>query len=134
MSEELKCQHCGAEIDHRATLALGYACFDCDSWQETGREVERSRLCRERSARRNIQKEANRLQAELAELLSSHARLLKAAENLIESWQITFPRLIDLQEVARIAVEYIEDPERRAFYRKQIVVAGTDAFQKGGAR
>jgi hypothetical protein len=40
----------------------------------------------------------------------------------------------DLVETVYLAVEYIEDPERRAFYRNQIALTGTYAFKKGGAR
>ena len=59
-NNEVACPHCGAERDHRSTLAVGYACFDCGSWQQPEREVERSNLCREREAHRKTCENAQR--------------------------------------------------------------------------
>lgn len=73
-----KCPGCGADINHRDTVAVGYACFDCDSWQQPEREVDRSDFCREREARQKAEEqylemaeaasEAPDLQAEVARL------------------------------------------------------------------
>jgi len=122
MSEELKCQHCGGEYQDYLTDA-GICCFSCG----TEPYEEQSRLCKEIVARRKAEDK-------LAESIATISRLHEAIGHhlMVDSWFTK--RTKDIQEVARIAVEYIEDPERRAFYRNQIEVAGTDAFQKGGAR
>ena len=64
------------------------------------------------------------------QLIRTQNFIAKEEAKILQQWK---QRAEDLEEVAKIAVEYIEDPERRAFYRKQISVVGTDAFQGGGA-
>jgi reverse gyrase len=121
VSEELKCPHCGGEYQDYLT-DVGICCFSCG----TEPYEEQSRLCQEIVARRKVEDEL----AGRDQLIRTQNFIAKEEAKILQQWK---QRAEDLEEVAKIAVEYIEDPERRAFYRKQISVVGTDAFQGGGA-
>lgn len=133
MSEEIKCQHCGGEYQDYLT-DVGICCFSCG----TEPYEEQSRLCKEIVARRKAEDDRQNMWDELhavTDCLGAGLPDLDPDSGKTPS-ELVFAlkkRARDLTETARIIVEYIEDPERRAFYRNQIEVAGTDAFQKGGA-
>jgi long-subunit acyl-CoA synthetase (AMP-forming) len=122
VSGELKCPHCGGEYQDYLT-DVGICCFSC----VTEPYDEQSRLCQEIVARRKAEDEL----ASRDQLIRTQNLIAKEDAKILQLWK---RRAEDFEEVARITVEYIEDHERRVFYRKQIEVAGTDDFQEGGAR
>lgn len=135
MSTSEKCPNCGSEI----RMDILAPVFQCGSYDDPQlRRCVVTDLCRERKARKKVEADRQNMWDELHAITDCLGAGLPDLDpdsgKISERVFALEKRARDLTETARIIVEYIQDPERRSFYRKQIEVAGTDAFQKGGAR